>query len=207
MRANTKGKHGMGKRFAVLIGAAALGAAVIAVGASADFKSVNDPRGDTKCFDHDVPASGGHCTDWKRQADIVRATAGHNRVELKHTITVVGVAREGQGGALLINTDSDPGCEWSIDLLWPGEFISQIVPCAGQPNASTRCCAQVHRNDGTPGNPYSVHDVVITFKKGKIGSPRFYGWSAHVFAGPPKDPTARSTDAVPNRGYIRHRLG
>jgi hypothetical protein len=202
MRAQTKGKHGMGRRFAVLIGAAALGAAVIAVGASADFKSVNDPRGDTKCVDHDVPASGGHCTDWmKRRADIVRATAGDERGTLKHTITVVGVA--GEGGALLINTDSDPGCEWSIDLLHPGEFISQIVPCAGQPNASTRCCAQVHRSDGTPGNPYSVHDVVITFKKGKIGSPRFYGWSAQVFAGPA---AGHVVDGVPNRGYIRHWL-
>jgi hypothetical protein len=41
----------MGKRFGVLIGVAALGTAVMAAGASADYTSVDDPRGDTKCRD------------------------------------------------------------------------------------------------------------------------------------------------------------
>jgi hypothetical protein len=192
------------KRGVVIAAAVVLGAAVIAVGASADFKSVNDPRGDTKCFDDDVPVSAGQCTDSvKRQADIVRATAGHEGRWLKHTIRVAGKARN--EGALLIDTDSDPGCEWIIDLLHKGEFVSLIVPCSGQPNASTRCCAEVHRNDGTPGNPYSVHEVVITFMKGKIGSPRSYGWRAKTDAG---TLFAHARDRVPNRrGYIRHRLG
>ena len=152
-----------------------LGAAVIAAGASANFKSVNDPRGDTKC-------SHRPCSDSaKRNADIVRATAGEERGHLKHTIRVAGNAP--QGGALRINIDSDPGCEWKIGIPHRGEFISSIVPCSGEPNAPTRCCAEVHRNDGTPSSPYSVHNVVITFKKKKIGSPRSYGWRAQTEVG------------------------
>ena len=99
----------MGKRFAILIGAAALGAAVMAAGASADFTSVDDRRGDTKCFND----GGSHrpCSDSaRRDADIVRATAGHDGTRLKHTIRVVGKFRSVH---LLINTDSETNCEWS----------------------------------------------------------------------------------------------
>ena len=102
MRAH--GREGqMGKRFAIVIGAAALGAAVMAAGASADYTSVDDPRGDTKCL-HE---GGGHtpCSASKRRnADIVRATAGHDGTRLKHTIRVVGKFQRAQLG---INTDSD----------------------------------------------------------------------------------------------------
>ena len=89
MRAH--GKEGrMGKRFAIVIGVAALGAAVMAAGASADFRSVHDPRGDTRCIheSHREPRPCSHST--KRSADIVRATAGHEAGRLRHTIRVVG---------------------------------------------------------------------------------------------------------------------
>jgi hypothetical protein len=69
------------------LAAIVLGAAVIAAGASANCKSVKDPRGDAKCF-HDA---GGErpCTDAeKRNADIVRATAGHDGRRLRHGIRV-----------------------------------------------------------------------------------------------------------------------
>ena len=47
MRAQ-RGKYDMGKRFAILIGVAAAG--VMAASASADSRTVHDPRGDTKCL-------------------------------------------------------------------------------------------------------------------------------------------------------------
>ena len=55
-----------------------LGAAVIAAGASADFRSVNDPRGDTKCG-HETGQHGACSAKSRRNADIVRATAGHGK--------------------------------------------------------------------------------------------------------------------------------
>jgi hypothetical protein len=178
----------MGKRFAIVIGAAALGAAVIAVGASADFTSVHDPRGDTKCG-HE---SGGHkpCSDYKRRnADIVRATAGHEGGRLKHTIRVVGKLHQGQ---LLINTDSDPECEWAFGGLRSGGG-SEVQEC-GDP---------LHRT-GRVRYDFHLHSVEIFFSKRSIGFPRRgYGWSASAgtFLGP-----AHASDQVPSEGYIRHRL-
>jgi hypothetical protein len=60
-----------------VIGAAALGAALMAAGASADLRSVHDQRGDAHCI-HDgsgPPKPCSHST--KLTADVVRATAGH----------------------------------------------------------------------------------------------------------------------------------
>jgi hypothetical protein len=176
-----------------------LGAALIAVGASADFRSVPDPRGDVKCYDHNVSATVpcSHLASKARNADIVSATAGHDGALLKHTIRVVG--RAPQAGWLRINTDSDPGCEWIATTPGKPEMYSGFEPCAGEPNASAPfCCARVHRYDGPPRSV--VHKTVITFKW--IGSPRSYGWSYETEAG------GEAFDHVPNGGgYIRHRLG
>ena len=107
----TEGKDDMGKRFAIVIGAAALGAAVMAAGASADFRSVHDPRGDTRCYHEQSAGISLARTRMRRNADIVRATAGHDGQRLRHTIRVVG---KFHAATLLINTDSDPDCEWSV---------------------------------------------------------------------------------------------
>jgi hypothetical protein len=186
MRANTKKKHGIGRRFAIVIGVAAVGAAVVAVGASATFRSVDDPRGDT----------GGcrSCSDRaRRDADIVRATAGHEGGRLRHTIRVVGKFKD---VTLLINTDSDQACEY-----WVYFVHVPLVPvrdCGGGSAALGPARVDVH-----------LHSAEISFSKRSIGFPRFYGWSASTF-------TAAggrgAVDHVPNPtlssrpNYIRHWL-
>jgi hypothetical protein len=181
----------MGKRFAILIAAAALGAAVIAAGASATFRSVDDPRGDAKCFhERDYP---GHphlpCTgSIMRNAEIVRATAGHEGKWLRHTIRVVGKFHV---GLLLINTDSDSDCEYKLHA--PG---AKVYECFGGRNPAPTGLARVDIH---------LHSVEISFSKRSIGFPRFYGWYAFAGAGPW---AGHAADWVPNGGltYIRHWL-
>jgi hypothetical protein len=173
----------MGKRLAILIGAAALGAAVIAAGASADFRSVDDPRGDAKCF-QESSGPDRPCSGFIRNADIIRATAGHEGRWLKHTIRVVGRVRHVQ---FYIDTDSElPGCEFRLYI--PG---SKVRECGGGYTPTGRARVDFHR-----------HSVEISFSKRSIGFPRFYGWSATVTAGtwPP-----HAVDHVPSEG-IRHWL-
>jgi hypothetical protein len=172
----------MSKRFAILIGVTALGAALIAVGASANFRSVDDPRGDTGC----KPESGSCSDSQKRNADIVRATAGHGKNgRLKHTIRVVG---KFQGGEIQFNTDlSNRSPEWILDL-HRGHRHRIRTPLTAMSIGRARC--DFHR-----------HSVEISFSKRSIGNPHHYGWRAF----------ARSdgvTDVVPRReDYIQHRLG
>jgi hypothetical protein len=185
----------MGKRFAILIGAAALGAALIAAGASATFRSVDDPRGDAKCFHERSSPQRPHrpCSDsTMRNAEIVRATAGHDGRRLKHTIRVVGRFQRGpfRGASLLINTDSDSECEFK--LFAPGSAVRE---CGGGSARTGSARVDVH-----------LHSVEIFFSKRAIGFPRFYGWNAHAFAGPP---AGHAVDHVPNGEsltYIRHWL-
>jgi hypothetical protein len=176
----------MGKRFAIAIGAAALGAAVMAAGASADFRSVKDPRGDTKCT--------VHCTAQKRRnADIVRATAGHDGALLKHTIRVVGKFRE---GGLKINTDSDPLCERHLKI---------SRKRSGEVRGCDRGTLLTNFGRARYDFHHHHHSVEIFFSKRSIGNPGSYGWNALAFAGPK---VATAEDYVPKRdGYITHRLG
>ena len=191
----------MGKRLAIVIGAAALGAAVMAAGASADFRSVHDPRGDTTCtHGHKV---GRHfpCSDQRRDADIVRARAGHDGALLRHTVRVVGKV---QSVSLLINTDSDAPCEWAF-IARRGERSAKVRECSGPGTGRARI--DFHR-----------HSVEIFFSKRSIGNPQSYGWSAFAFAG---SANAHAIDSVPNasrrrecfrpdappRCWIRQRLG
>jgi hypothetical protein len=183
------------KRFAIVIGAAALGAAVIAVGASADFRSVGDPRGDyTRCHHGTGSGSGPTrpCSDsTKRDADIVRATAGHEGTRLRHTIRVVGKSK---GAHLEISTDLDPGCEWEVSYINRGRGRPGVLrPCLGNGGAPTsRARYDFHH-----------HSVEIFFRRGAIGNPRSYGWRASTFVGPWE---GHVHDYVPNGGhYIRHR--
>jgi hypothetical protein len=196
MRAHTEGKYKMGKRFAVVIGVVAAGG-LMAAGASANFRSVHDPRGDTECF-HD----GGTkpCSSVKRNADIVSATAGHERGRLKHRIRVVGKIHE---GGLLINTDSDPGCEWTFyPLIRGGDGSSKIKAC------------DTGRSTGRARYDFHLHSVEIFFSKRSIGNPQSYGWWARAFAGPLEGhviddvPTGDPLNGYPLNGiYIPHRLG
>jgi hypothetical protein len=188
----------MGKRFAILIGAAALGAAVIAVGASADFRSVNDPRGDVKCIQDRHPHPT--CSDSKkRNADIVRATAGHGKNgRLKHTIRVVGKFQRGvQNVYLGIDTDSDECVRYF--RFRPGkekaEFKTRCRPGGGTKRRAGR--VSFHR-----------HSVEILFKKRLIGNPRRYDWTLSVCAFAPTGTGSWACDHAPNGGRsIRHRLG
>jgi hypothetical protein len=83
-------------RRVVVVSAVVLGAAVIAAGASgANFRSVDDPRGDTKCLHRDT-LSRRPCSDSRRRnADAVRATAQNEGWGLRPTIRVVGAERGG----------------------------------------------------------------------------------------------------------------
>jgi hypothetical protein len=191
MRAH--GREGrMGKRFALVIGVAALGAAVIAVGASANFRSVDDPRGDMKC-------SHRPCSDSaKRNADIVRATAGHEGTRLKHTIRVVGKL---QRGRLEINTDSGSGCDYVL-VARRGRGRSKVRQCDASDPGPVRT--------GRARMDFHRHSVEIFFRKSSIGNPRRYGWRASASAD--RTSAGRAIDRVPNGGccggdYIAHRFG
>jgi hypothetical protein len=174
----------MGRRFAIVIGVAAAGAAVIAVGASANFRSVDDPRGDTGC-----KSESGSCSDsHERKADIVRATAGHGKNgRLKHTIRVVGKL---QGGSIEFNTDlSTRRPEWDLDC-HRGKRHTRIQRRYDPTMSIGRARCDFHR-----------HSVEISFSKSSIGNPHRYGWRAFVTSG-------GVTDVVPRReDYIQHRLG
>ena len=178
----------MGKRLAIVIGAAALGAAVMAAGASADFRSVHDPRGDTTCG-HE---NGGHkpCSaKSKRTADIVRATAGHGENGwLKHTIRVVG---KFDSGALSINTDSDPLCEFVVGVF--RDSSGDVFECTVNGGVSRPARYVFHR-----------HSVAFFFNERSIGNPQSYGWSFSTWAGDRRV----AHDFVRNHGgYIPHQLG
>ena len=188
----------MGKRFAIVIGVAALGAAVMAAGASADYTSVDDPRGDTKCF-HEIKHQ--HCSDSKRRnADIVRATAGHDGALLKHTIRVVGEPRL---VSLWINTDSDPECEF-----WAGAIRDRARYDV------TRC--RYRGRTGSTGHAsydFHGHSLEISFSQKSIGNPQSYGWQVTTESLGKDYLHANAEDSVPNSGptgpphYIEHRLG
>jgi hypothetical protein len=173
-------------RARIIIAIVALGAAVIAAGASANLRSINDPRGDVRCTEEGVNVP---CSDQKRRnADIVRATAGHGKNgRLKHTIRVVGKFKHGR---LELNTDlSNQTCEWrmSIDR---GVGSARVQRCHARPRSIGRARYDFHR-----------HSVSISFSKESIGNPHRYGWRAFVESGP-------ASDVVPKReDYIQHRLG
>jgi hypothetical protein len=183
-------KYDMGKRFLILIGAAALGAALMAGGASADFRSVDDPRGDTTCY-RNRPAHPP-CSDWmKRNADAVRATAGHEGGRLRHTIRVVGKIQEVR---LQISTDSDRDCELYVPAR-RGQGRSGEVRKCHSPVRTGRARMDFHH-----------HSVKIVFSEGSIGSPQSYGWRLRTFVG---GQAGFAKDFVPSDGhrFIRHRLG
>src|SRR3954454_12689906 len=152
----------MGKRFAIALGAAALGAAVMAAGASADFRSVDDPRGDTRCF-HEHSDQHRPCSDSvRRNADIVRATAGHDGQWLKHTIRVDGKFDYGKIG---IWTDAYPRC---------GLYVSIR---RGADNPKVRECFTA-RITGRARFDFHRHSVEVFFGERSIGNPRSYDWRA-----------------------------
>ena len=142
----------MGKRFAILIGAAALGAALMAAGASADFRSVDDPRGDTKCG-HELGQHGPCLDRSKRNADIVRATAGHEGGKLRHTIRVVGKFKR---GGLAISTDSDPRCEFFVDVKRGEGRSGEVRECYFGPRT------------GGARVDFHHHSVEIVFSEGSM---------------------------------------
>ena len=182
----------LGRRLAIVIGVAALGAAVIAAGASANFKSVHDPRGDTKCL-HDQGFEDRPCSDWKmRNADIVRASAGHEGTRLRHTIRVVG---KFHAGVIWISTDSDRLCEF---------YLIAFRGAATRAARRVRDCSE-HSATGRATYDFHRHSVEMVFSERSIGSPQSYRWRFAVYAGPAR---AFAADSAPNRTtYITHRLG
>jgi hypothetical protein len=180
------------RTLSLALAAIGLGAAVIAAGASADFKSVKDPRGHVRCF-HDRGADRP-CTDAeKRNADIVRATAGHDGRRLRHTIRVVGKV---QSGSLSINTDSDPECSRAV-YFQRGSEIARI---------QWRDCG-----DGGPSTGHASfhrHSVEISFSKRSIGNPPSYDWLANVCAGPWAGHACDHAPSGRRHGlFIHHSLG
>jgi hypothetical protein len=172
-------------RRVVVVSAVVLGAAVIAAGASgANFRSVDDPRGDTKCLHRDT-LSRRPCSDSRRRnADAVRATAQNEGWRLRHTIRVVGNIKAWN---LTINTDSDSEPEWHLGAERGGGFVGRCMPGSG--SAAVR-------------SDFHLHSVEIFFSKRCIGNPRRYGWRASALAGPAQ---TQAVDFVPNGGgYIRH---
>jgi hypothetical protein len=185
-------------RRVVVASAVVLGAAVIAAGASgANFRSVDDPRGDGLCIRHHrvtlsrlllrVPGEviTGCSDSRKRNADVVRATAEHEGGRLRHTIRVVGEIKHWR---LAINTDSDSEPEWHLGAERRGGGVG--LRCRHDGAATGRARSDFH-----------LHSVEIFFSKRCIGNPRRYGWRVTAVAGPP---TTQAVDFVPNGGdYIR----
>ena len=108
------------------------------------------------------------CSDsTKRNADIVRATAGHEGTRLRHTIRVVGKLRTGQ---LAINTDSDQGCEWRCSPVEVERSQGRVQRAADASRRRTgRARVDFHR-----------HSVEIVFSERSIGNPASYGWIART---------------------------
>jgi hypothetical protein len=181
-------------RIVVVVSAVLLGAAAIAADASATFRSFDDRRGDTKCLHRDT-LSRQPCSDSRRRnADVVRATAGHEGgptsqilgPRLTHTIRVVGKFQQVE---LIFNTDSDSKSEWRL-------FVGR-----GGGDFEVSECRPGLARTGPVRADFHLHSVEIFFSKRCIGNPRHYGWRARVGAGPPR---TQATDFVPNRGvYIR----
>ena len=119
----TEGKDDMGKRFAIVIGAAALGAALIATGASANFRSVDDPRGDTGCGRRRAP----------RLARTRRAQCRHRQGDGGPRRQAAEAhdprRRQDPEAFLLINTDSDRDCELFV-VTRRGQGRSEFRECS-----------------------------------------------------------------------------
>jgi hypothetical protein len=183
----------LGRRFAIVIGLAALGAALIAAGASADLRSVHDQRGDAHCI-HErhsgPPKPCSHST--KLSADVVRATAGHEGRRLRHTISVVGKLERVH--LAIDSDDSDRGYEQSLVAIRGRGGVARFRE-SGTNHRTGRASYDFHR-----------HSVEIIFSRGSIGNPRHYGWIAGACAG--KLTVAHACDWVPGLDdYIRHELG
>ena len=195
----------LGRRFAIVIGLAAAG--VMAASASADFSSVHDPRGDTKCH-RGGSGQDGHkpCSDSSRgNADIIRATAGHEGTWLRHTIRVVGKFRSGW---LALSTDSDRTCEWYVDF--DRQRKDEIRPARFGADPAD-CYREGPGGEGPGGRAkveFHLHSVEVSFRESQIGNPLGYGWRAGAFAsGNPSRGLAG--DDVPHGrvSYIRQELG
>ena len=179
---------------------AAVAVTVIAVpAANADFTSVKDPRGDTECT--------VHCTTQiRRNADIVRATAGHDGTRLKHTIRVVG---KFHGALLLFNTDSDPYCDRT---LLSGLCLSEEGVGLGY------CILTPHTGPGHARVDLHRHSVEIFFRARSLGNHLdSYGWHVYTATGTRSvrlGPGRRhrgagvgASDLLPNPfGWIQHKL-
>jgi hypothetical protein len=170
-------------------------------------RSFHDPRGDAVCERGREGYGEKPClASAMRSAETVRATAGHEGGRLRHTIRVVG---RFQSGSLGINTDSDPDCEWGLDLKRGKRKVEfrNLRECrrhAPSPGPGGRARVEFHR-----------HSVEVLFRESQIGNPPGYGWQAGTSAlGPPDRGLAY--DYVPNGfgsypgefgSYIRHELG
>ena len=180
----------LGRRFAIVIGVAAAG--VMAASASADFKSVHDPRGDMACVHEAGPQKPCSHSD-KRNADIVRATAGHEGGRLRHTIRVVGKI---EWVGILFNTDSDPECETRIDAVRGGGKEVKFRKCGTMGFGTGRARVDFHR-----------HSVETFFRERSIGNPDGYGWNLGTNAGPSAGHANDEVRRFSPPHYIRHELG
>lgn len=174
------------RRIIVGVSGVVLGTALIATGAGGNLTSVNDPRGDPRCYLN--PCSRSQL----RAVDIIKATAGHARGRLKHTVKVLGRFKN---GGIYISTDPDPDCERVI-AIERGDRYSKVVKCGRSPRPTGRAKLDFHR-----------HSVKVTFGKKSIGSPRRYWWNISTDVYERGQPIAAALDTLPNRGGpIKHRL-
>jgi hypothetical protein len=108
MRAKTKGKHEMGKRFAILIGAAA--ALMAGLAGLATAKSTSDPENDNT-GDNCPPTNSRYCS---KSFDFVKVSADHSGANLVHKAKVRGNSKEVP--LLSISTDKAKDCEYILGI-------------------------------------------------------------------------------------------
>ena len=177
----------MGKRFLILIGAAALGAALITVGASANFRSVHDPRGDTRCSRYGPSA-----------------LLGLGQAQRRH--------RQGDGGPRGQAAEAHDPRRRQVQRAPP--LDQHRFGPRHRVRFGYQARSGAPRDPGVRGDrprtgraryDFHHHSVEIFFSERSIGNPRSYGWSVYTFVG---SRAGIAQDYVPNdpRRYIRHRL-
>ena len=152
MRANTKKKHNMGRRFAIVIGVAA--ALLAGLAGLATAKSTSDPENDNT-GDNCPPTNGLYC---EKSFDFVKVSA--NRMAagslLVFTAKVRGKAK--WVPSLSISTDKAKDCEYYVD----GDTV---VNC----DTGSEAPAQYVGKAGERGFKF-------VFSPDSIGNPNKYRW-------------------------------
>ena len=163
MRAETNGKHGMGKRFAVVIGVAAALLAGLAGLATAN--STSDPEKTAKSVsDPENDNTGDNCDETNRlycekSFDFVKVSAGHSGANLVFKATVRGGAK--WAPFLNISTDKAKDCEYVL-----GWTKHSLMNCDTRARTPAKYAG---KKDGERGFKF-------VFSPDSIGNPNKYRW-------------------------------